>query len=208
MNFLGHVVGKSGLRVDPKKVSVVKDWPVPQNRLQVLSFLGFAKYFRRFIFGFAKLVNPLRHVSKESVKFAWTAECRESFDGVRDALCNAPVLTLPDLSKRFEVVCDACGMGVGAVLLQDGRPVAFEGKSLTDAEKRYHVGEQELLAVVHALELWRCYLQGAEFTVVTDHSPNTFFETKKTLSLRQGRWADGQKSCQSTSLCGNTDLDG
>lgn len=105
-------------------------------------------------------------------------------------MCNAPVLTLPDLSKRFEVVCDACGVGVGAVLLQDGRPVAFEGKSLTDAEKKHHVGEQELLAVVHALELWRCYLQGVEFTVVTDHSPNTFFETKKTLPLRQGRWAE------------------
>ena len=75
------------------------------------------------------------------------------------------------------------------MLLQDGR-MAFEGKSLTDAEKKYHIGEQELLAVVHALALWRCHLQGAEFTAVTDHSPNTFFEEKKVLSMRQGRWAE------------------
>ena len=173
--FLGHVVGQNGLRVDPKKVSVVRDWPVPQNRLQVQSFLGFANYFRKFMVDSAALVHPLRHLCKDSVKFVWTKECQEAFDEVKDALCTAPVLVLPDLSRRFEVVCDACGVGVGAVLLQDGKPVAFEGKSLSDAEKRYHVGEQELLAVVHALALWRCYLQGAEVTVVTDHSPNTFF---------------------------------
>ena len=100
-------------------------------------------------------------MSKESVRFLWSKECQEPFEGVKHALCTAPVLVLPDLSKRFEVICDACGVGVGAVLLQDGRPVAFEGKSLSDVEKKYHIGEQELLAVVHALEVWRCYLQGA-----------------------------------------------
>ena len=116
--------------------------------------------------------------------------CQQSFDGVKEALCNAPVLNLPDWSKPFEVICDACDVGIGAVLLQEGRTIAFERKALTEAEQKYHIGEKELLAVVHALELWRCYLQDPEFTVVTDHSPNTFFETKKSLSLRQARWAE------------------
>ena len=177
--FLGHVVGQNGVRVDPKKVSVVKDWPVSRNRLQVQSFLGFANYFRKFMIGSAALVHPLHHLSKESVRFLWTKEYQEAFEGVKHALCTAPVLVLPDLSKSFEVIGDACGVGVGAVLFQDGRPVAFEVNTLTDAEKKYHIGEQELPTVVHALHVWQCYLPGAEFTVVTDHSPNTFFEEKK-----------------------------
>ena len=109
---------------------------------------------------------------------------------MKNALTHAPVLALPDLNRPFEVICDACGIGLGAVLLQDGRPIAFEGKRMSPAEQNYHVGEQELLAVVHSLELWRCYLDGIEFTVVTDHSPNTFFDSKKLLSPRQARWAE------------------
>ena len=100
------------------------------------------------------------------------------------------MLALPDLDRPFEVICDACGVGVGAVLLQGGRPVAFDGKRLSPAEQNYSIGEQELLAVIHALELWRCYLDGAEFTVVTDHSPNTFFSSKAVLSPRQTRWSE------------------
>ena len=109
---------------------------------------------------------------------------------MKKALTGAPVLALPDLNSRFEVICDACGVGLGAVLVQGGRPIAFEGKRMTEAEQKYGTGEKELLAVVHALELWRCYLDGVEFTVVTDHSPNTFFHTQAVLSPRQARWAE------------------
>lgn len=150
LSFLGHIVGANGLRVDPKKVSAVKDWPVPQTRLQVASFLGFANYFRKLMIGFAALEHPLRRVTKGSTKFEWTAVCQKSFDGVKEAVCSAPILGLPDLVKRFEVVADACAVGLGAVLLQDGSPVAFEDKQLPETESRYHPGEQELLAVVHA----------------------------------------------------------
>ena len=114
----------------------------------------------------------------------------EAFKGVKKALTSAPVLALPDLNSRFEVICDACGVDLGAVLVQGGRPIAFEGKRMTQAEQKYGTSEKELLAVVHALELWRCYLDGVEFTVVTDHSSNTFFHTHAVLSPRQARWAE------------------
>ena len=190
LHFLGHIVGADGLRVDPQKVAIVKDWPVPKDRTALQKFWGLANYFRKFIMGWASLVSALQLQLKRDDAFEWNNECDAAFADIKHALCNAPVLALPDLDRPFEVICDACGVGVGAVLLQDGRPVAFDGKRLSPAEQNYGVGEQELLAVIHALELWRCYLDGTDFTVVTDHSPNTFFASKAVLSPRQTRWAE------------------
>ena len=189
LHFLGHVVSAAGLHVDPKKIAIVKDWPAPTNVQRLQQFLGFANYFRKFVCGWALLTVDMQGLLSKKVYFVWTDACDKGLTGLKDALCSAPVLLLPDLNKTFEVVADACGVGLGAVLMQDGQPVAFEGKRLMPAEQNYDVGEQELLAVMHALEHWRCYLNGVEFTVVTDHSPNTFFTTKKLLSPRQARWA-------------------
>ena len=195
LQFLGHIVGADGLRVDPKKVAIVQDWPAPRDRTALQKFWGLANYFRKFIIGWATLVAPLQLLLKQSTAYAWTNGCADAFTGVKHALCIAPVLALPDLQKGappFEVICDASGVGMGSVLMQAGRPIAFDGKRLSPAEQNYHVGEQEILAAIHALELWRCYLDKQIFVVVTDHSPNTFFQIadKKVLSPRQTRWAE------------------
>ena len=174
LHFLGHIVGAQGLRVDPQKVAIVQDWPVPKHRTALQKLWGLANYFRIFTMGWAVLISALQTLLKKANTFDWNADCDTAFAGIKHALCNAPVLALPDLNRPLEVICDACAVGQGAMLLQDGRPVAFDGKHLTPAEQNYSIGEQELLAVVHALELWRCYLDGVDFTVVTDHSPNTF----------------------------------
>jgi hypothetical protein len=157
---------------------------------QLRSFLGLVNYFRKFIQAYASTVSPLTNLLSTKAQWVWGPEQQSAFDAVKQALMQPPVLALPDFSKPFEVVCDACGTGLGAVLLQEGRPVAFESRKLSPAEQNYSTTEQELLAVVHALRTWRCYLEGSEFTVVTDHHPNTFLQTQPHLSRRQAGWSE------------------
>jgi hypothetical protein len=190
ISFLGHRVSAEGLKVDPEKVRVVADWKPPTDVYGVRSFLGLANYFRRFLQGYSTLVVPLTYLTRKNKPWEWTDECQDAFEKVKYALTNAPVLAPPELEKPFEVVLDASGVGLGAVLLQDGRPVAFESRKLSPPEQNYTVTEQEMLGVVHALKVWRCYLEGSDFTVVTDHCPNTFFDTQVNLSRRQARWSE------------------
>lgn len=195
VEFLGHIVGANGVKVDPRKVKTVQEWPVPQDVHQLRSFLGLSNYFRKFIQGYSSLVRPLTDMLRKggNVSRDWTAEAQQAFEGVKYSLTNAPVLTIPDLQAAqdgtpFEVVTDASKYGVGGVLLQGGKPVAFESKKFLPAEMNYSTSEKELLGVIHALKTWRCYLAGVPFVLVTDHNPNVFFETQTTLSARQARW--------------------
>jgi hypothetical protein len=188
ISFLGHRVSANGLKVDPEKVRAMADWKVPKDVHGVCSFLGLANYFRRFLEGYSKMVVPLTNLTRKDKRGEWTEECQEAFKKVKHALTNAPVLAPPKLGKPFKMVLDASGVGLGAVLLQDERPVAFESRKLSQAEQNYTVTEQETLGVIHALKTWRCYLEGSDFTVATDHWPNTFFNTQVNLSRRQAWW--------------------
>jgi Reverse transcriptase (RNA-dependent DNA polymerase)/RNase H-like domain found in reverse transcriptase/Integrase zinc binding domain/Chromo (CHRromatin Organisation MOdifier) domain/Retroviral aspartyl protease/Integrase core domain/Retrotransposon gag protein/Zinc knuckle len=190
VSFLGHLVGEAGVRADPAKVKTVVDWPVPRNVHDLRCFLGLTNYFRKFIQGYASMTRCLTNLFKKGVVWQWSDECAENFTKLKAALTSAPVLRIPDLNRSFEVICDASGYAIGAVLLQEGAPVAFESRGMNPAEQNYPVGEQELLAVVHALTLWRCYLEGVHFRVITDHNPNTFLPTMQNLSRRQARWSE------------------
>jgi hypothetical protein len=190
VEFLGHVVTQGGVKVDPRKVAAVADWPAPQNIHHLRSFLGLTNYFRKFLTGYASVVRPLNALLAKGVPWAWGADCAAAFARVKEALVTAPVLAMPDLNRPFEVVTDASDFCLGACLMQDGHPVAYESRNLNPAERNYHAGEKELLAVVHALRVWRCYLEGVPFVVTTDHSPNTTFQTKQALSPRQARWSE------------------
>ena len=194
VKFLGHIVSEHGLMPDPAKVCIVQDWPVPLNVKQVRQFVGLAQYFRKFIQGFATLIAPLTALFKKDSVWVWTEKCHDAFCEVKKALTSAPCLKLPDNELPYTMVCDASGVGVGAVLMQEGRPVAFDGRKLTDTEMKWGATEQEMLAVVHHLEKWRCYLEGSEFTVVTDHQPNTWFSSQKVLSPRLARWYERIRS--------------
>jgi hypothetical protein len=147
-------------------------------------------YFRKFIEHFASLVEPLTNLTRSKVKWEWTSRCQQSFLALKYCLTNAPLLRSPNEKLPYEVVTDASAVGLGAVLLQEGQPICFESRKLNDAEKNYHTTESEMLAVVHALKTWRCYLEGATFTVVTDHVSNIFFQTQPSLSRRQARLSE------------------
>ena len=133
---------------------------------------------------------PLTNLTKKSVGWDWTGRCQDAFEKLKHSLAEAPLLRTPDEKKPYEVITDASDYGLGAVLLQEGYPIAFESRKLNSAELNYTVTEKEMLAVVHALRVWRCYLEGAQFTVFTDHVSNTFFQTQPSLSRRQARWSE------------------
>ena len=192
VSFLGHVVTEHGIMPDPAKAQIISDWTTPQDKKQLMSFLGLAQYFAKFIKGYSVLTVPLTHLLRKDSPWEWTHKCNFAFAAVKHSLAQSPALALPNPDLPFELVTDVCGTGVGAVLLQDGKPVAFAGRKLNDAETRYSVTDQELLAVIFAVTQWRCYLQGAKhpFTLVTDHNPNTYFSTQPNLSRRQVRWSD------------------
>lgn len=188
IRYLGHLVTPDGLRIDPAKCDVVQKWPTPANLRELRGFLGLANYFRRFIQGYSSLVAPLFGLLKTDTPFVWSSDCANAFAAVKRALVSAPVLRLPDFGKPFELITDASLLGIGAVLLQDGHPLSYYSRKFTPAERNYSTGEQELLAVFAALTEWRCYLEGSQTTLVTDHCPLTYLQTQSDLSRRQARW--------------------
>ena len=194
VEFLGHNVGRDGVRMMEDKVQAIREWPTPRSVRDVRAFLGTAGYYRKFIRDFSAIAAPLSELTKDSVKFEWAAPHESAFVQLKAAIVQGPVLILPDPSLPFVVHTDASGFAVGAVLQQDQgkglQPIAFLSKKMADAETRYPVHEQELLAIIQALSAWRHYLHGSKFAVRTDHKSLQFFQTQPMLSGRQARWKD------------------
>ena len=184
LEYLGHVVGKDGIKVDPRKIEIVAKWARPKDINQLRSFLGLCNYFCKFIQGYSILVAPLTHLTRKDVKFTWTNQYEESFEEIKYALSHAPILILPKFGERFEVICDASMVDVEALLLQDGKQIAFESCKLTPAERNFTTGKQELTAVVHAMQTWQCYLEGSDCVVVTNHNPLIYVKSQQNLSRR------------------------
>jgi hypothetical protein len=133
---------------------------------------------------------PLTNLTKKSHPWVWTGRCQDAFELLKQKLIEAALLRTPDERLPYEVVTDASDLGLGGVLLQEGHHVAFESRKLNSAELNYQTTEKEMLAVVHAFRVWRCYLEGAELTVYTDHVSNTYFQMQPSLSRRQARWLE------------------
>ena len=142
--FLGHVVSKDGIKVDPTKIAAVRDWSRPTTPMEIRSFLGLAGYYRRFVEGFSTIASPLTKLTQKHVTFVWSNECEESFQKLKSALISAPILTLPEEGKGFTIYCDASRIGLGRVLMQEGRVVAYASRQLKVHEKNYPTHDLEL----------------------------------------------------------------
>ncbi|GJV04528.1 putative nucleotidyltransferase, ribonuclease H [Tanacetum coccineum] len=162
VQFLGHVINGNGIHVDPSKIEAVKNWKAPRTPTEVHSFLGLAGYYRRFIEKFPKIAKSLTILTQKSKTFNWGEEQEYAFQTLKDKLCNAPVLALPDGSEDFVVYCDASGIGLGCVLMQRGKVIAYASRQLKIHENNYTTHDLELGAVVFALKIWRHYLYGTK----------------------------------------------
>jgi hypothetical protein len=165
VHFLGHIISKGGIFVDPAKVTAIVDWKIPSIVLEVRSFLGLAGYYCRFIEGFSKIAKPMTSLLEKGKEFKCTREYQESFNQLRSKLMAAPLLIMPDLQKNFDIYCDASRQGLRCVLMQEGHAIAYTSRQLRKHELNYPTHDLELEAVVHALKIWRHYIMGTKCRV-------------------------------------------
>jgi hypothetical protein len=165
---LGHIISEKGVATDSAKVEAVLSWPIPASVKELRSFLGLAGYYRKFVKHFAIIAKPLHQLLKKGVLYVWTSEHAAAFSTLKQALSSAPVLALPNFSLPFCIEIDVCKNGVGAVLLQEGHPLAFISKPLGIKTQGLSTYEKEYLAILVAVEQWRHYLLHDEFIIFTD----------------------------------------
>jgi hypothetical protein len=192
--FLGFIVGRNGIYIDPIKVNAVLTWPRPTTVKEVQSFLGFANFYRRFIQGYSAIAKPLSELTKKDIKFEWTEEATKAFEELKSRFTTAPILTTFDPERQIILETDALDFAIGVCLGQLDeagklKPVAYYLRKMTPAELNYDIYDKELLAIVVAFEQWRVYLEGLKYKVQvwTDHKNLTSFTTTKILNRRQVR---------------------
>lgn len=193
LKYLGYIVDRNGLHVDPEKVQAILQIPSPTNVGEVRRIIGMTSWYRRFIPDYSTLTAPITKLLRKNSKFLWTDECDDAFRTLKQILISAPVLSCPDFSLPFVIQCDASGYGLGAVLTQqhvDGeRVVAYISRSLTKNERNFTVTERECLAVLWAIERLRPYIEGVKFSVITDHYSLIWLSNLKDPRGRLSRWA-------------------
>ena len=192
--YLGHVLSKEGVHTDSSKIEAVKSFPIPKSQKEVRGFLGLCNYYRKFVKGFSIIASPLNALLRKEAKFTWSDECQTAFDSLKEALTSAPILAYPDMNKPFILSCDASGTAIGYVLgqLDDNgreRVIAYGGRALRDAERKWCIAERECLALVTAVKEYHAYLACTEFTIYTDHFSLKYLEKIKNANGRLGRWA-------------------
>ncbi|CAI7891481.1 unnamed protein product [Closterium sp. NIES-53] len=191
LEFFGHVILEAGVEIDPKKLDTVKAWYPPTNITELQSFLGFVNYVHRFVHNMARLTAPLTDLLRKGVAFTWGGEEHAAFSTLKNVLRSLRVLRIADPHRPFEMVTGASDITIGAILLQDFgnglQPIAYESRKLHPPEKNYPIHNREMLAIVHAFKVWRCYLTSA---VQTDHKSLQYLRAQPHLNPRQIRWLD------------------
>ncbi|GKA37602.1 putative nucleotidyltransferase, ribonuclease H [Tanacetum coccineum] len=190
VQFLGYVIDRNGVHVDPAKIEAIKNWAAPTTPTEVRQFFRLAGYYRRFIEGFSLISKTLTKLTQKDKKYEWGKEEEETFQTLKQKLCSAPILALPEGTKDFVVYCDASLKGYGAVLMQREKVIAYASRQLKVHKENYTTHNLELGAVIFALRLWRHYLYRTKYVVFTDHKSLQYILNQKELNLRQRRWIE------------------
>ena len=190
VSFLGHIVSTEGIRVDLVKIKAVMNWKPPRNVTEVRSFLGLAGYYRRYVQGFSVITSSLTRLLQKRVKFEWDDKCQSNFEMVKEILVEASVLIRPTSGRDYTMYSDASRIGLGCVLMRDGKVVAYASRQLKPHEQNCLTHDLELAAIVLALKIWRHYLYGEKCRIFIDHKSLKYFLTQKNLNLRQHRWLE------------------
>nr|GEX06358.1 retrovirus-related Pol polyprotein from transposon 17.6 [Tanacetum cinerariifolium] len=180
---------RTGIRMDTTKISAITTWPPHTSLHDVRSFHSLASFYCRFIRGFSTIVAPITECLKSS-KFMWNTTAQSAFEQLKHAVTEAPVLALPNFEHVFQVECDASGLGIGGVLSQLNRPVAFFSEKLNDTRRRYSTYDKEFYAIFRSLEYWRHYLFPAEFILYSDHQALKFIQGQAKLKPRHAKWVE------------------
>ncbi|XP_074278615.1 uncharacterized protein LOC141602208 [Silene latifolia] len=187
--FLGYLISGRGISVDQEKIAAMQSWPTPTTVTEVRSFHGLASFYRRFIKNFSTVVAPITECMRKG-EFQWTEQAQQSFEKIKQLMCNTPILKLPDFDQLFEVECDASGVGIGAVLIQSQKPVAYFSEKLNGAKLKYSTYDKEFYAIIRALMHWNHYLKPKPFVLHSDHEALKYINGQHKLNFRHAKWVE------------------
>ena len=171
LDYLGFLISKDGIKTQPRKIKAITDWATPKTQSDIRAFLGLAGYYRKFIKDFAKIAAPLNNLLHKGTAIIWDDQCETAFQTLKQLLTNAPILAIADPEQPYTATTDASDLAIGAVLSQNGKPIAFYSRKMSPAELNYPIHEKEELAIIEALREWRRYLEGCkhQIQIITDH---------------------------------------
>jgi len=190
VGFLGYIISSKGVKVNEEKIEAIRDWPKPASIADVRNFHGLASFYRQFVKDFSFIVAPMTECLKKGNEFRWSEDAKKAFELIKEKLCIALVLTLPDFAKTFKIECDASGVGIGAVLMQEKRPNAFFSEKLNGAHLNYSIYDREFYPLIRALKVWHHYLLPKAFVIHTDHESLKHFKGQSKLNQRHAKWVE------------------
>lgn len=187
IEYLGHIISGNGVKMDPEKINSILNWPTPKNVKGVRGFLGLTGYYHKFIKGYGSVAKPLTELTKKD-GFHWGLAAQAAFDNFKRIMATSPVLVLPDFTQPFEVECDASGRGIGAVLMQQRKSLAYFSKALSSTALSKSAYDKEIMALALAVQHWRPYLLGRHFLVYTDQKSLRHLPQQCITTIDQQSW--------------------